>query len=442
MASHEEFLELCAVSVSGELTGEERKRLGAHLANCVSCSNALKQFKLSAKATVPAAASELSIDVATDFTVDLEKAESTFFARFDKEGGFRAAPGGNRDAERPLAMNIREHKAPSGFEWGQLLMPFAAIILLGLALGVISYRVGIKKGSESVSLDQNDRVVANLEERLSDAAHEQEQFQGEIASRDKSIADLRKQIQELSAVVSQKESGTNSRERTADRQGIETATAKMVAAQQRLDAEEQERSGQAARAAELEAKVEELSKQLQESQIAVVQQKKELDQREGTINRQEQQLDERQATIGRQQELLAHDRDVRDVMGARDLYVVDVYDVLGTGETNKPYGRLFFTKGQKILFYAYDLDQAPGVKRASTFQAWGQRGPDKQNAVNLGIFYEDSAAKKRWVLKSNDAKTLAEISAIFVTVEPDANSHNPRGKEVLYAFLRVEPNHP
>jgi hypothetical protein len=160
------------------------------------------------------------------------------------------------------------------------------------------------------------------------------------------------------------------------------------------------------------------------------------------INKQEQQLDERQATIGRQQELLAHDRDVREVMGARNLYVVDVYDVLGTGETNKPYGRLFYTKGQKILFYAYDLDQAPGVKRASTFQAWGQRGPDKQHAVNLGIFYEDGAANKRWVLKSNDAKTLAEISAIFVTVEPDANSHNPRGKEVLFAFLRVEPNHP
>lgn len=442
MAPHEEFLELCAVSVSGELTGEEREKLAEHLAKCPSCSKALEQFKLSAKASIPAAASQISAEGATEYAVDLEKAESAFFARFDEEGGFTSAPSGNRSTERPLGMNIREPKAPSALEWGQLWMPFAAIILLGLALGVTSYKVGIKKGAESAPVEQDDRVVAKLEERMSDAAHEREQFRGEIASRDKSIADLRKQIQELSVAASQKESRTNNRERAADQPAIETATAKLVALQRELDSEEQERAGQSARAAELEAKVEELSKQLQESQIAVVQQRKELDEREGTIDKQEQQLDERQTTIGRQQELLAHDRDVREVMGARNLYVVDVYDVLGTGETNKPYGRLFYTKGQKILFYAYDLDQAPGVKRASTFQAWGQRGPDKQHAVNLGIFYEDGVAKKRWVLKSNDAKTLAEINAVFVTVEPDANSQNPRGKELLFAFLRVEPNHP
>jgi hypothetical protein len=56
----------------------------------------------------------------------------------------------------------------------------------------------------------------------------------------------------------------------------------------------------------------------------------------------------------------------------------------------------FETKGQKLLFYAYDLDRAPGLKRASTFQAWGQRGPDNDHALNLGIFYEDNAANKRW----------------------------------------------
>jgi hypothetical protein len=441
MAPHEEFLELCAVSLTAELKGEERKRLAEHLENCASCSKALEQFKLSAKAAIPAVSDELRTDVAIDSSVDVERAETAFFARFDAEGGFQASPTDNR-AVQFLPMDAEEPKAPSALEWGQLWTPFVAIILLGLALGVTSYRVGIRKGAESVPIEQNDRVVAKLEERLSDAAHARELSRGEVAGRDKSIADLKKQIQELSAAVSRKEGRTDNRERTADQQGIETLTVKLVALQRRLDAEEQERSGQSARAADLEAKVEELSKQLQDSQVAVVEQRKELDEREGTIDKQEQQLDERQAAIGRQQELLAHDRDVREVMGARNLYVVDVYDVLKTGETNKPYGRLFYTKGQKILFYAYDLDQAPGVKRASTFQAWGQRGPDKQHAVNLGIFYEDSVTNKRWVLKSSDAKTLAEISAVFVTIEPDANSHKPRGKEVLFAFLRVDPNHP
>jgi hypothetical protein len=68
-------------------------------------------------------------------------------------------------------------------------------------------------------------------------------------------------------------------------------------------------------------------------------------------------LRDREATIDQQQELLAHDRDIRSLMGARDLYVAEVYDVERTGETKKPYGRLFYTKGKSLIFYAYDLDQ-------------------------------------------------------------------------------------
>jgi hypothetical protein len=442
MAPHEEFLELCAISITGELTREERKKLAEHLENCPSCRKALEQFKISARAGAPAAADELGEVGVMDPSVSVEKAEAAFFARFDEEGGFRTSDTTNRGAESAIGAMRREPHAPSALEWGQLWMPFVAIILFGLALGVASYRIGIRKGVESAAVQQNDGVLAKLEEQLGDAGHEREQFRVEVAARDRSIADLRKQIEELSAAMSRKESGTSDIEKTAENRGIETASVKLVGLQRQLDAEQQERSRQAKREAELEAKVEELYKQLQESQVAVVQQKRELDDREGTVNKQKRQLDDLEGTVGRQQDLLAHDRDVREVMGARNLYVVDLYDVLGTGETNKPYGRLFYTKGQKILFYAYDLDQAPGVKRASTFQAWGQRGPDKEHAVNLGIFYEDNATNKRWVLKSNDPKMLAEIDAVFVTVEPDAKSHKPRGKEVLFAYLRIDPNHP
>jgi hypothetical protein len=66
-------------------------------------------------------------------------------------------------------------------------------------------------------------------------------------------------------------------------------------------------------------------------------------------------LREREATIDQQQELLAHDRDIRDLMGARDLYVAEVYDVERTGETKKPMARVLY-KGKSLIFYAYDLD--------------------------------------------------------------------------------------
>lgn len=440
MAPHEEFLELCAVSIAGELTGEELKKLTEHLESCPSCRKALEQFKISAKASISAAADEMHEVAGFDSSLSVKKAETAFFARFEEEGGFRASDAKNWPAD--LMSGRREPNAPSGLEWGQLWMPFVSIILFGLALAVASYQIGIRKGVQTTAVQPNDGVLAKLEEQLSDAGHEREQFRVEVAARNRSIADLRRQIQELSAAMSRKESGASDREKAVDSERIETATVKLVGLQRQLDAEQQERSRQATRADELEAKVEDLYKQLQLSQVAVVQQKQELDDRDGTINKQKLQLGDQEGTIGRQQELLAHDRDVREVMGARNLYVVDVYDVLGTGETNKPYGRVFYTKGQKLLFYAYDLDQAPGLKMASTFQAWGQRGPDKDHALSLGIFYEDNAANKRWVLKSNDPKMLAEIDAVFVTVEPDAHSHKPRGKEVLFAYLRVDPNHP
>jgi hypothetical protein len=153
-------------------------------------------------------------------------------------------------------------------------------------------------------------------------------------------------------------------------------------------------------------------------------------------------LRDREATIEQQEDLLAHDRDIRELMGARELYVAEVYDVEGTGETKKSYGRVFYTKGKSLIFYAYDLDQQPGVKNASTFQAWGRRGPDRQRALNLGVFYVDNASKKRWVLRFDDSKTLAQIDAVFVTVEPRGGSHKPSSRPLLFAYLHMDPNHP
>jgi hypothetical protein len=102
---------------------------------------------------------------------------------------------------------------------------------------------------------------------------------------------------------------------------------------------------------------------------------------------------------------------------------------------------VFFTKEKSLIFYAYDLDQQKGVKNAS-FQAWGKRGPDWQQAINLGIFYVDNAAKKRWILKFDNPKSLAQIDAVFVTVEPNGGSRKPSTKPLLFAYLRMEPNHP
>jgi hypothetical protein len=199
-----------------------------------------------------------------------------------------------------------------------------------------------------------------------------------------------------------------------------TAQRKLQELQKTMDAVSAQREEVTLRAATLEAKVRELTR---------------------LVRDRDQALDLKESAVAKQQELLEHDRDIRELMGARDLYIAEVHDVSRTG-TDKTYGRVFYTKGKSLIFYAYDLDTQPGLRNAGSFQAWGRRGPNKQQALNLGIFYEDNASKKRWVLKAEDPKTLEDIDAVFVTVEPNGGSHHPSGKQLLFAYLRVSPNHP
>jgi hypothetical protein len=142
---------------------------------------------------------------------------------------------------------------------------------------------------------------------------------------------------------------------------------------------------------------------------------------------------------------LSSDRDIRELMGARKLYIADVFDVDGSSRTQKPFGRVFYTQGKSLIFYAFDLDREPGVVNASTFQVWGQReAPQGQQGspMNLGILYMDNESNRRWIMRFDDPKKLAEIDAVFVTVEPRGGSHKPTNKPFLYALLRNEANHP
>ena len=59
------------------------------------------------------------------------------------------------------------------------------------------------------------------------------------------------------------------------------------------------------------------------------------------------------------------------MMGARQLYIADVFDVDREGQTRQPFGRVFYTKGKSLVFYAFDLDRRSGDHNAKAFQAWG-----------------------------------------------------------------------
>ena len=428
MRSHDEFLELCAVSTSGDLSKEEHKKLQDHLAGCPECREALKEFEAVVDVGVPLLSSEL-VPVGCEHA-DLASSEvpGTTTAR--------SAPIDEAlDRELPDSGPVtarRNGRGRTQLNWNHVWVSLAAGVLLTVALGIYSFEVGKRGAVEVVQVAPSSAhtKVGALEQQMSDAGHEREVLKGQLAERDKLIADLRRQIEVQSASLNEMKSvqanleqslqGDEGKkqqvaqERASFAQKFDTAQASLQKIQAELDSVRQQRSEDQLRAASFESQIKDLYGQLRE----------------------------REQTVNKQEELLAHDRDIRDLMGARDLYIAEVYDVARDGATQKAYGRVFYTKGKSLVFYAYDLDEQTSVKNASTFQAWGRRGPDKQQALNLGIFFEDSAAKKRWVLKFDDPKTLEQIDAVFVTVEPNGGSHKPSGKPLLFAYLKVDPNHP
>lgn len=319
-------------------------------------------------------------------------------------------------------------------------MSYAAAILLFLALAISAYRVGIRRGVE-VATNVPATVgkgSSPIEEQLSDLSHDRETLRAQLASRDKAIDDLRQQVERLKAAESERLEHSASAQKEQERRLAEeaaSANARLTDLQSKLDLEEKAHASESSRAATLEAKLGELTQQLHTREEAVAAGTRGLESREETIEQQ-------QAKLAEQKELLDHDRDIRELMGARDLYIAEVRDVGKDGTTQKSYGRVFFTKGKSLIFYAYDLDRQPGLKKASTFQAWGQRGTDRAQALSLGVFYEDNVSKKRWILKFDDPQKLEEIEAVFVTVEPNGGSHKPSGNPFLFAYLKVNPNHP
>ena len=151
---------------------------------------------------------------------------------------------------------------------------------------------------------------------------------------------------------------------------------------------------------------------------------------------------DKESKLKQTEQYLAYDGDIRELMGARKLYIADVFDVDSNSRQQKPFGRIFYTQGRSLVFYAFDLDKKPALKNAATFQAWGRNETDRGKPVNLGILYLDSVANRRWVLRTDDARQLEDIDAVFVTAEPEGGSRRPTSKPFLYALLRKEANHP
>ena len=426
---HEKYKKLGALAAAGSLAPLESVDLHAHLHRCEQCDEVFRQYQ---------ALTAQGIAILAD-----GYAERRGQASWDDAPAFEQLLKRIQIAQKTTPKKNRQTSttSPPGFF---LRTPAQSIAMLALAACLIfavafgSYHVGIRTHARNVSnltpvpMPVDDRFQTISEEKkqadeaLSEQAKRLAQLQADGAQKEQELGKLRSALRALEdrsnkllAASSRSEAqlAALSQERDSLTTQLQSLNQSYGSDRTELANLRLEHDKTLIRTASLEAKIAELA---------------------STNKDQERRLKDTD-------QYLSSDRDIRELMGARKLYIADVFDVDGSSRTKKPFGRVFYTQGKSLIFYAFDLDREPGVVNASTFQVWGQReAPQGQQAspMNLGILYMDNESNRRWVMRFDDPKKLAEIDAVFVTVEPRGGSHKPTNKPFLYALLRNEANHP
>ncbi len=404
MPRHERFEQLCSLAALGEVTPEEMIELHDHLRGCARCKRALADFSSVIDDRLPLAdlgRAGISPEVSSDGLRQLREAT---LRRVAGEG-LHVSP----DAflgPNSLLLNLRERL--NEFRWSlRARLPRVAVSAAVLAMVV----VGARQAREADAT--NVQRLRQLQLPHADLAPEIAQLQRDLSVAKENSALLKDQhrndvdtIQKLESQIAQLVS-----EKTALTQQKGSTDTELAKLRQDL---EQLRTAASNRDAQLVAQ-------------------------QYRINELSKELEGQKGALDHEQELLAAGRDVRDLMTARNLHIIDVHDQDARGESH-PFGRIFLTEGKRLIFYAYDLDTAQ-VKNAS-FQAWGQRTDGGKAAVNLGIFYVDDKKQSRWALKVEDPDLLKTIDSVFVTVEPSGGTKKPSGKKLMYAYLHNPINHP
>jgi len=420
---HQEFRELCALSTTGELTAEELNRLSEHLASCNACRKAKEQYERVAGLMIPALAAEARNDSIEDSEEEptqgpwsIDRAEARLMESLRNE---------------PAPLRVHSAARPEFPKWRRARRyAVAALILVACCVG--SYLVGVLRGrgptvanapnhpSASPTAPRPAQLAAlpvrNGSGEVPPKEDQDAGLRGELRESQMESERVRDQLRQLQDDLAQRSADLD--RSLADRADLNRqltqAQANAQALESRLTAMSNQSAQDTAQSLALKAQIEDLN-----AAIAT-----------------------KDGEIARQQELLGRDRDIRNLIGARNLYIAEIYDVGKNGDTQKPFGRIFYTKDKSLIFYGYDLDQQKGIRKDASFQAWGRRGPDGRHDISLGLLYQDDANQKRWVLKFNDGKTISELDAVFITVEPEGGSPKPSTKPLLFTYLHLDPNHP
>jgi hypothetical protein len=399
---HDRFEELASLAAIGELSAEEHEEFLRHKKTCPQCR-------------------EISAGTSSLATV-------AFLTGSPHEEDAAVADERHRRLREHIARNLPAVVSASFVQGYKRFVAagIAAAFLLGAGVGTaVGYRalpertapapVAAAKSGEPQSQaktpmaqDEGTRLqmaVADLQKRMEEARVDNHALRDQLTVSDQHSRELETKLNDV--------------EKQFNAQGLE-----VVQAQNQLGAAQKEL---------FQAK-----ESLSSSQTRI-------DSLQYALADKEARLAEVSASVERERDMLSQGREVRDIMGARDLHIVDVVDRDGKGRPRKAFGRAFYTQGKSLIFYAFDLPTKNMMDGKFVYAAWGSNSNNLNSkaAHSLGIFYNDDQAQHRWAMKFDDPKLLDEIDTVFVTLEPtDHSMTTPTGKPILEAYFGTPPNHP
>ncbi len=434
--SHRRYQEMCALAATAQLGGKEMSELNAHISTCDSCREFLWSVGQVSVQVIPLLAENGA--PAADI-VPPDGMRDRFLSRIASEGLVNEINGGPRlhpfilkklpsatfgkEQDGEQARHVEPVFSGPKSRVFSLLSRSAAVMAVCVIVGTAVFYAGVWKGKhtpQQATQVQAPKTVADDTDRLPRLEHQKSDL----------VIALAKLKQELSAAQREKQSLTNELTTAKDRLTALTVEGKSASEQSSVELQEARN-----KVATLQSRAEALSERVAESEVKLGIQKQ---MREDLAAK----LDTTEEELRRQNDLNSAKLELGDLVAARNLHIVDVYDADSNGKRQRSFGRVFYIEGKSLVFYAYDLD-APGQFKANmVFHVWGEKAGVKEVAHSLGILHRDDG-QSRWAMTFDDPSVLVKINSVFVTTEVASKQYNePHGKKVLYAYWGNQPNHP
>jgi len=430
---HERFKELAALAAIGQLSAREYQDLRSHLDVCSDCKQDWVEFQSTLHGELPLIHPSKGIPLGHRLMMSDGETYRNRFAGRARAEGFALPP--------QVSFSERVRYKLDGWLTPSPALAYPVVALLAIAVGILGYELRetriLYRGhhTEIATLKQENEGLRRRLSDLGNVRNDTPRLANDSTRVDAGRVRLEAELVKINSKYAD----------LADRYAaVEAKLASAVSESQRLSTEaqaEREKEGSLVqKLRETEASLGQMAGELQTLRKTGDETRRMAD-RLARVEELERELGTTSEALDRAKRLLVADHDIRDLMGARNLHITDVYDVDSKGKTRQAFGRAFYTEGKSLIFYAFDLGKTKSPSPERSYQAWGYQEA-AHKSQSLGMLYLDDKNQNRWALKLNDAAVLSEIDAVFVTVEPPGGSGQPTGQKRLYAYLGATANHP